>query len=127
MKRANWIGVPAYYNLNLACSVLVEAFGPSVYLVGSSIERRDYRDVDIRCILADDHYDRLFPGLSGNPQVDALWSLMCVSISEWLSARTGLPVDFQIQGQSEANEKHGGPRHMIGLFLDANRKPLGAE
>jgi len=37
--------------LNLACRALAEAFGYYVFLVGSSLERRDYRGVDIRCIL----------------------------------------------------------------------------
>ncbi len=118
MKRANFIPAPHYFNLNMACRTLVEAFGYHVYLVGSALEKRDYRDVDIRLILPDEEYDRLFPGLSGNPSMNALWSLMSSSVSLYLSQHSGLPIDFQIQKQSEANAIEGrGPRHPIGIFL----------
>jgi len=113
VRRANYLGVSQYFNLNHACRVLAEAFGWCLYLVGSVLERRDYRDVDIRCILPDEEFERLFPGLSSpsvnahtsysGPNMKALWVLMGVAISEWLSNRTGLPIDFQIQKQSEAN------------------------
>jgi len=121
MKRANYIGAPHYFNLNQACLALVEAFGQHIYLVGSSMERRDFRDVDVRCIIDDAEYARLFPGLSGNPSVNGLWSLMCTSISEWLSNRTSLPVDFQIQKRSEANKEFDGPRSALGLFIIPNQ------
>ena len=122
MKYTNYIGMTGFYNLNMACRILTEAFGFGwgVFLVGSSLKKRDFRDVDIRCILPDEEYQRLFPGLKGNPQTNPLWCLICTSISEWLAARTGLPIDFQIQMASEANaafpaKEH--PRNAIGLFL----------
>jgi hypothetical protein len=123
MKRANYIPAPHFFNLNQACRVLVDAFGAHIYLVGSAIERREYRDVDVRCILPDEDFDRLFPGLSGNPSRDALWSVMCSAISLQLSQHSGLPVDFQIQQQTECNTwSSGRPRHALGLFLD--RQPV---
>ena len=110
MKRANWIGAPGYYNLNQVCRVLVEAFGWNIFLVGSSMERRDYRDVDVRCILDDADYQRMFPGGQG-----AAWALLCAALSEWLSARTGLPVDFQFQEQTVANAEFQGRRSALGI------------
>lgn len=68
-------------------------------------------------ILDDDEYERLFPGLSGNPAPHALWSIMCASISMYLSQHSGLPVDFQIQQMTEANDKFNGPRSALGFFL----------
>lgn len=122
MGRANYLPAPHYFMLNMACRALTEAFGYNVYLVGSSIERRDYRDVDVRCILEDGEYERLFPGLSGNPTLNALWSVMCSSISLYLSQQSGLPVDFQIQKQSEANAiDRRTPRHPLGIFLEAKQ------
>lgn len=118
--RANWLPAPHFFNLNQACGMLVEAFGHCVYLVGSSLERRDYRDVDVRVILEDAEFDRLFPGAGEGPAWNPLWSVMCSAISLHLSQQSGLPVDFQIQRMTEANEKHpggGGRRHPIGLFL----------
>src|SRR5690349_2568512 len=108
MKRANYIGAPEFYNLNNVAMVLNEAFGGyHNYLVGSSIERRDFRDVDIRCILDDAEFDRIFQHNSVNYSTNALWSLVCASISEWLSHRTGLKIDFQIQRQTDANKEEG--------------------
>jgi hypothetical protein len=70
-------------------------------------------------ILPDDEYDHLFPGLKGNPQTNALWCLMCCAISEWLAARTGLPIDFQVQRMTEANREFPGRRNALGLFVGA--------
>jgi len=44
-------------------------------------------------------------------------SLMCSSISLWLSQRSGLPVDFQIQRMTQANENEKGTRVALGMFL----------
>lgn len=116
--RANYVAAPAFFSLNHACLVINKALdGFGCYLVGSSIERRDYRDVDVRYIMDDADYDRMFRNEDG--WLNPLWSLMCTSISLWLSQQSGLPVDFQIQRQTQANaEHHGRPRHALGLFLD---------
>lgn len=115
MTRANFLGAPAAFNLNLACRALSEAFGHAVYLVGSALERRDYRDVDVRCLLDDDEFDRLFPGCPSATQYHPAWSLLCCAISEWLAARTGLPIDFQFQKRTKANAE----------FPDGARQPYG--
>lgn len=115
--RANFLPAPHFYNLNQACAVVNTAFGGfGCYLVGSSLERRDFRDVDVRLILADAEYDRLFKGETS--WLDAFWSLTCTSVSLWLSQQAGLPIDFQIQRQSKANEQHGDKqRSALGVFL----------
>lgn len=120
MQRANWLGAPAAFNLNQACLTLSEAFGwGHTFLVGSAIERRDFRDVDVRVILDDAEYDRMFPNQTDSraAQHDAYWSLLCSSVSEWLASRTGLPIDFQIQRRTQANEKFQGKRQALGIFL----------
>lgn len=80
-----------------------------VYLVGSVNERPDYRDVDVRMILPDPAFDRLFGREPG------LWGLLCYAVSRQLGADTGLPVDFQVQRQTQANE-HKGSRNPLGLI-----------
>jgi len=114
-----YVGAPAIFIINEACHALNQAFGEDVgiYLVGSSTERPDFRDVDIRLMLPDDEYKRLF----GDPRFheqNGLWSLICVSVSEHLSRLSGVPVDFQIQDTTYANEKHSKPRQAIGLWID---------
>lgn len=116
MKRANYLGVPEFFLLNQACLIVREALD-TPYLVGSCLHKRDFRDVDVRVILDDAHYDHLFPGTQGRaPQTQALWSLICSATSEQLRRITGLPIDFQIQRMTQANEEYSGPRHALGIY-----------
>ncbi len=117
MTRANYLGAPAAFNLSQACRILVEAYGYHIYLVGSCLVKRDYRDVDVRCILDDDEFDAMFPGISETWYVDARWSIQNVALSEWLAARTGLPIDFQFQRRTQANEDFDGDRQPLGIFV----------
>lgn len=118
MNRANYLPAPHAFNLSQACRVVVDAFGANVYLVGSCMERRDYRDVDVRCILPDEEYARLFTHHPAAAQhLDPLWSLLCSSISLYLSQHSGLPIDFQIQSRTKANAEHKGSRQALGLFF----------
>lgn len=111
MSRMCHLSTADLYRLELACTPLWKLArddgGGGVYLVGSAMERGGFRDVDVRMILADDHFDALF----SDPQ---LWAMFCYAVSRWLSADTGLPVDFQVQRQTEANAKHNGPRNPLG-------------
>lgn len=123
MKRPNFLPAPHYFALNQAATLVNAAFGGfGCYLVGSCLERRDYRDVDVRLILEDAAYDRWFGPSSGQHESggvhDPLWSLLCLAVSGWLKAQTGLPIDFQIQRQTQANAKHDGKRNALGIFLD---------
>lgn len=117
MGRGCYLAATALFQLNHAAVILNRAFDSTCYLVGSCMRTKEYRDVDVRLILFDEEYDRLFPGTKGRaPQTNALWSVMCVSISEHLSRLTGLPVDFQIQRMTQANEEYDGPRNALGIF-----------
>lgn len=111
--------ITGFHNLNLACRLLVDAFGFGIYLVGSSQERRDYRDVDVRCMLPDDEFDRMFPGAvgmgNGTGRIDARLLATNLAFSAYLSQQSGLPVDFQFQRTTEANASFGGrPRNPLG-------------
>ena len=122
--RANWVGAPEMYNLDLAVASICEAFGPHCYHVGSSLHRRDWRDVDVRCILPDDEYDRVFPlstvGVHSQFR-DARLMAMNAAFSEWLRKASGLPVDFQFQRQTEANAEFPGARSALGMHYDIQR------
>lgn len=120
MARANFLTVAQQFNLDRACSVVMDAYGPHIYLVGSVLHKRDYRDVDVRCVLDDATYDRLFP----NAQIAYL---VGVTIAEWLSRRTDLPVDFQFQRMTEANEEFDGMRSAIGMIFRRQPGDLGGE
>jgi len=110
MNRANYLSVPEAFNLRNVIDIVNRSFG-MCYLVGSCLTKRDYRDVDIRCIMDDEDFNRRFPGVAEEPMYDAEWSLICAAVSEWLAKRTGLPIDFQIQRMSYANKLFGQPEH----------------
>jgi len=116
MTRANYIGAPEFFELNQACRSIAEAFpAGGVYLVGSALTTRDHRDVDVRCILPDDDFARMFP--NGGGTYDAYWSLLCVAISHLLAKRTGLKIDFQIQQMTKANQEFPGARSALGMHV----------
>jgi hypothetical protein len=116
-RRECFVGSPAFFHLNHAVLIIKYAFDATPYLVGSSVTNRNWRDIDIRVMLDDDQYDRLFPNAPRNPRLHPLWSLMCATVSDWLTLASGVPVDFQIQRQSVANEMFSGkPRVPLGIL-----------
>ncbi len=117
-RKGCYIGAPKVFVLEAALKQVCQAFGVSAcYQVGSSLERPDWRDVDIRLILADDAFAELFPDAGRSWSLDPRWLLLTVAISEHLSRVTGLPIDFQFQPRTHANEAHPGPRNAMGLRL----------
>jgi hypothetical protein len=98
--------------LDEACRPIHAAFGGGLYLVGTAaaLDRQDYRDVDVRLILDDAAYDALVAATSADTV-----SFLGLAIGEYLVSRTGLPIDFQIQRQTEANERHKGIRNPVGF------------
>lgn len=121
-QYANYLTVSENYRLNLACNILWAAFPETVgiFLVGSSLHRRDFRDVDIRLMLRKDDYRKLFPNAPENPQGNATWDVICVSISDFLARQCGLPVDFQIQEMDWANSNFGEDhkRSAVGIMIN---------
>jgi len=99
----------AMFRLDRACEPIREAYGNCPYLVGSTVDGNGTgRDVDVRLILPDDQFEALFPTIE-------IWQITCLGIGSWLESSTNLPIDFQIQKQSIANEKHQGGRNPLGL------------
>lgn len=99
--------------LNDACIPIAEGFDSHPYLVGSATKRADYRDVDLRLILTDEDFDYWFCGRV------MLWSLVSLAIGQHLASITGLPIDFQIQRMTEANEKHPEPSSRVPMGMKA--------
>ena len=118
VEKPSYIGAPAHFALEQACRHICDAFDSfGCYLVGSALARPDWRDVDVRIIMEDGEFAKLFPDAKHHWEQDARWLLLTVAISNWLSKMTGLPVDFQFQPQTHANERHDKPRNAIGLRI----------
>jgi len=106
--RACWLDVPEFFVLDACCAPLVDAFGCNPYLVGSCITRADFRDVDVSLMLDDEQFEKMFPNKYAVLLLNA-------AVSEWLSRRTGLRIDFKFQDTTRANAEHNGPRNPLGL------------
>lgn len=122
-KKACYVGAPAIFKLEEECKKINEAFKtPSglgqCYLVGSALERPDWRDVDVRFMMKDEEFAALFPHASLQNacwEFDARWCFLTIAVSERLSKATGLPIDLQFQPMTFANARHKGRRHALGM------------
>lgn len=103
------------WRLDEACRPIRQTFHTPPYLVGTALTGKTYRDVDVRLILEDEPYDALADQLGPDGM-----AFLGLAFGEYLAARTGLPVDFQVQRQTEANERHQGQRNPLGVRSLAN-------
>lgn len=116
--RTPGVGMPAALWLDQFGSIVWEAFGGPPYHVGSSLMSKKWRDVDVRLILSDGEWRRLGFGRPGdrNGKLRAFE----MAFSELGRRMTGLPIDFQIQQQTDANNlfdpKKGHLRSALGCI-----------
>lgn len=106
---------------------LIEAaFGHIPYVVGSATWSKAPRDVDVRLFMPDRLYRHLFMSsvaheFEGHASIATAhlgahtrWSVVCAAFTALGKELTGLPIDFQIQSQAEANA-YDGLRVPIGI------------
>ncbi len=109
MSRATRLGVDQVRAIDHFAASLFVMFPRmlGVAVVGSSLERDDYRDVDLGAAPHDDHYQAIHDSLDVL-DLNAL-------LSRWGQQATALPIDCQIQPQwehqQEAFGENGKPRH----------------
>jgi hypothetical protein len=109
------VGGPAYVALNLFGSLVLEAYGHNPFLVGSAVRGKVWRDVDVRLILPDEEFVGLFGGGEAFG-LDPLFCLLSAGLSALGRELTGLPVDFQFQPLTYANERFDGFRQPLGVW-----------
>ncbi|MDQ7818732.1 MAG: hypothetical protein RDU14_17025 [Melioribacteraceae bacterium] len=116
IKIVGGVGMPATLYLDEFGSQVWSAFGKPPYLVGSALESKQWRDVDVRLILDDEIYKAMELGDPSCTHTNAKWVSLCLAYSALGKAITGLPIDFQIQQQSDANKNFKGPRSALGML-----------
>jgi hypothetical protein len=116
------VGQPAYFKLNAFAEWVNLAFGDAfgVYLVGSAARSKQWRDVDVRLILPDEEYASLFGKPRVPVQAGPLYALLCAAISSLGKEMTGLPIDFQIDQQTEVNARTEGQVRVALGFSEAS-------
>lgn len=111
MTRYRHLLTSDLYRLRLACVPLDRAFDldgmGGTYLVGSVERGEQFRDVDVRTILPDDVFDAIFG------ERPLFWDAFCLGVASWLQQQTGLPIDYQVQRETEANANHDGRRNSL--------------
>jgi hypothetical protein len=111
------VGFPASVKLHQWAHLARKVFGGGFYQVGSSLDQKNTRDVDIVCILPDDEFRELFGGIHVG-EMDCKWAGLCLAFSLWGRDHTGLDIDFKFQSMTAANERHKGKRRSaIGLEI----------
>jgi hypothetical protein len=105
-------GMPAAIWLNKFGVIIADYFGHTPYQVGSSLRTKDWRDVDVRLILPDEEFEERF-GQPQSAEVNKKLAAITLAFAALGKAMTGLPIDFQIQPQSHANEKYPGMRSAL--------------
>ena len=109
-------GMPASLLLDEFGSQVWAAFGHPPYHVGSSLTKKaGWRDVDVRLILNDEEYEQWGLGDPVRTHHNGKWVSLVLAYSALGNAMTGLPIDFQIQQQSYANEHYKGIRSVLGM------------
>lgn len=111
-----FVGMPAALLLDEFGSQIYAAFGEWPYLVGSSMKSKQWRDVDVRLILPDEQYESLGLGDPRYSHHNAKWVSLTLAYAALGKAMTGLPIDFQIQQQSDANKQYGSKDHPRGAL-----------
>lgn len=113
------VGMPEWIVLNQFGRVVYEAFGEYPYLVGSAVRSKRWRDVDVRLILSDPEFEKWF-GPPRSPKCLSLkWNAMCLAFTYLGQHMTGLPIDFQIDQQTNANAKYPNePRNSLILCAE---------
>jgi hypothetical protein len=112
------VGMPETVLLDEFGYLVWSAFDHYPYHVGSSVMNKTWRDVDVRLILEDEEYERMELGDPKRPQENKKWVALTLAFSALGKAMTGLPIDFQIQQQTDANttysQKDGCIRSALG-------------
>ncbi len=111
--------MPAGIWLTKFGTLVREYFGHVPYHVGSSLDSKTWRDVDVRLILPDAAFAARY-GTNPSSGTNRRLAAITLAFSALGKEMTGLPIDFQIQPQTWANEKYPGPRSAL---IELDEKP----
>lgn len=107
--------MPTALYLDEFASQVANYFGEIPFLVGSALDGKQWRDVDVRVMLSDEQYAAMGFGDPARTHTNGKWVALVLAFSALGKAMTGLPIDFQIQDTTLANKLHRGKRSAIGI------------
>jgi ribonucleotide monophosphatase NagD (HAD superfamily) len=85
----------------VTANAVAARYGGKVYLVGSALSKKNPRDYDVRVVIEDDDFRRLF---GWNDEKAADWAARYDQLknSRQFSMEMALNIDFQVQKKSDA-------------------------
>ncbi len=105
-------GMPAGIWLTKFGVIVRDYFGHVPYHVGSSLTSKTWRDVDVRLILPDDEFEARF-GPNRSAETNARLAAVTLAFCALGKEMTGLPIDFQLQPASHANDRYPNRRSAL--------------
>lgn len=108
------VGWPAQVRLFVFGRLLLDTFGEMPYLVGSAVNRKDWRDVDVVVMMGK---EKFFHWMGSHGQRGVRYESICAAFSLLGKEITGLPIDFKIQPIVQANRHHNSQREAIGIRI----------
>jgi len=114
------VGMPESLYLDEFARQLYYVFQATPYMVGSSVHKKKWRDVDIRILLTKKEWDKFGFGKVEEEHQNGKWCAYCMAFSELGRKITGLPIDFQIQELDDANKKYQGQRNALIFKLSSD-------
>lgn len=116
LYTAPGVGSPAIFYLHEFGRIVYRAFGEYPLLVGSCLDGKSPRDIDVRLVVSNARWKDAFQDFHNCYLGCSKYSAMCMAFSALGEKMTGLPIDFQIQFPGMANK-----------FMDRPRLELGRE
>lgn len=105
--------MPAGIWLQKFGTIVADYFGHVAYQVGSSLVGKGWRDVDVRLILPDEEFAASFGSVHASAIGDRKLAAITLAFAALGKEMTGLPIDFQIQPQTWANDRYPANRSAL--------------
>lgn len=111
-----YVGMPKALYLDMFGRYVRDMFDSDVFLVGSALKTKDWKDIDVVVVISDSLWNNLGFGDPSNRFKNKKWISYCLSISSFGKSLLGCEVDFQIHSKTHSETIHtNDPKCEIGL------------
>lgn len=95
-----YVGMPRALYLEMYARYLKDIFNADVYLVGSVLKTKSWKDIDIIVVLSDNEWERYGFGDPQKRFKNKRWAAYCMGLSCFGKQLVGCEIDFQIHQES---------------------------
>jgi hypothetical protein len=109
-----YVGMPRALYLKMYAEFIDDIFDTNIYLVGSALKRKNWKDIDVVAVLSDQRWESYGFGDPQKRFYNKRWAAYCMSLSSFGKQLIGCEVDFQIHQESYTLIHEGDPKLLIG-------------